>query len=134
MRSHGPRADVKQKQPGDWSSGIIPPPLLVSMASNIFTTSDISGRFSGFPSQHFRMTFARELGQHLGIVGRRFCQPNSHGIKDVKQIDLHLIMVLQNCNPYQHLYSKYLNKRTTFSSHICLLQLQTGNHFVQTCL
>jgi tRNA(Phe) wybutosine-synthesizing methylase Tyw3 len=48
--------------------------LLVSIPSNIFTTSSISGRFSAFPSQHFLMTFAKELGQHLGISGRKFCQ------------------------------------------------------------
>ncbi|OMO85636.1 hypothetical protein COLO4_21529 [Corchorus olitorius] len=72
--NHGPRAGAKQKQAGVWSSGIIPPPLLVSTASSILTTSSISGRFSGFASQHFRIMFAKELGQHLGISGRRFCR------------------------------------------------------------
>lgn len=70
----GPRAGVKQKQPEAWSSGIIPPPLVVSIASNILTTSSISGRLSAFASQHFRIILAKELGQHLGISGRRFCQ------------------------------------------------------------
>ena len=69
---YGPRAGAKQKQPPAWSSGIIPPPLLVSIASNILTTSSMSGRFSGFASQHLFMMFARELGQHLGISGLRF--------------------------------------------------------------
>lgn len=70
----GPRPALKQKQPLTWSSGIIPPPLLVSMASNKLTTSSISGRLSGFASQHFLMMLANELGQHLGISGRKFCQ------------------------------------------------------------
>lgn len=71
---YGPRAVVKQKQPWTWSSGIIPPPLLVSIASNKVTTSSMSGLLSGFASQHFRMMLAKELGQHLGISGRKFCQ------------------------------------------------------------
>lgn len=70
--AYGPRVGAKQKQPPAWSSGIIPPPLLVSIASNNFTTSSISGRLSGFASQHFFMMLAKELGQHLGISGRRF--------------------------------------------------------------
>lgn len=72
--NHGPRVALKQKHPLAWSSGIMPPPLLVSITSNSFTTSSISGRFSGFASQHFLMMFATELGQHLGISGRRFYQ------------------------------------------------------------
>lgn len=74
MIYYGPRAVLKQKQPCAWSSGIMPPPLLVSNASNSLTTSSMSGRFSGFASQHFRMMLANELGQHLGISGRKFCQ------------------------------------------------------------
>uniref|UniRef100_A0A2P2KMJ2 Protein kinase atmrk1 n=1 Tax=Rhizophora mucronata TaxID=61149 RepID=A0A2P2KMJ2_RHIMU len=74
MKNQGPRAGTKQKHPAAWSSGIIPPPLLVSIACNILTTSAISGRFSALASQHFRMIFAKELGQHLGISGRKFCQ------------------------------------------------------------
>lgn len=70
----GPRAVAKQKQPEAWSSGIIPPPLLVSTASNILTTSSISGRLSALASQHFRIILAKPLGQHLGISGRKFCQ------------------------------------------------------------
>lgn len=74
MIFYGPRAVLKQKQPWTWSSGIMPPPLLVSIASSILTTSSMSGRFSGFASQHFRMMLANELGQHLGTSGRRFCR------------------------------------------------------------
>jgi hypothetical protein len=44
----------------------------VSIASNMETTSSISGRLSGLASQHRFITFARELGQHLGISGLRF--------------------------------------------------------------
>ncbi|KAF7819599.1 Paired amphipathic helix protein Sin3-like 4 [Senna tora] len=46
----------------------MPPPLDVSIASNIDTTSSISGRLSGFASQHLFITFARELGQHRADV------------------------------------------------------------------
>ncbi|CAA7402236.1 unnamed protein product [Spirodela intermedia] len=49
----------------------MPPPLVVSMASKIATTSSISGRRSGFASQHLFITFPSELGQHRGISGRR---------------------------------------------------------------
>jgi hypothetical protein len=70
---YGPRALVKHKQPDDWPSGIIPPPLLVSRASISCTTSSISGRLSGFPSQHLRMMFANGLGQQRGMSGRKFC-------------------------------------------------------------
>lgn len=69
---YGPRYLRKHKQPCCWSTGIIPPPFEVSMASNIVTTSSISGRLSGFASQHLFITFAKELGQHLGISGLRF--------------------------------------------------------------
>ena len=69
----GPRYLRKQKQPWGWSTGSIPPPLDVSMASIIATTSSISGRLSGLASQHRFITFAKELGQHLGISGLRFC-------------------------------------------------------------
>jgi hypothetical protein len=72
---YGPRALVKHKQPDDWPSGIIPPPLLVSRASISCTTSSISGRLSGFPSQHLRMIFANGLGQQRGMSGRKFCTP-----------------------------------------------------------
>lgn len=72
----GPRR-VKQKQPGDWSSGIMPPPLLVSTASSNLTTSSMSRRLSGCASQHFRMMLANEPGQHLGISGRKFCNQQS---------------------------------------------------------
>jgi hypothetical protein len=44
----------------------------VSIASNMETASSISGRLSGLASQHRFITFARELGQHLGISGLRF--------------------------------------------------------------
>ena len=71
---HGPRAGKKQKQPEALSSGIIPPPLLVSIASRSVTTSSMSGRFSGCGSQHLFMMFAKEWGQHLGMCGRKFCQ------------------------------------------------------------
>lgn len=73
QKNHGPRVVAKQKHPFAWSSGIIPPPLLVSIASNSLTTSSMSGRFSAFASQHFRMILANELGQHRGISGRKFC-------------------------------------------------------------
>lgn len=69
----GPRYLRKQKQPCDWSRGIIPPPFDVSIASNMVTTSSISGRLSGLASQHRFITFASELGQHRGISGLRFC-------------------------------------------------------------
>ena len=72
-RIYGPRAFVKHKHPDDWPSGIMPPPLLVSRASKSCTTSSISGRLSGFASQHFRITFANALGQQRGMSGRRFC-------------------------------------------------------------
>lgn len=71
-QNQGPRVTVKQKHPFNWSSGIMPPPLLVSITSNIFTTSLMSGRFSAFASQHLRMMFANEFGQHRGISGRKF--------------------------------------------------------------
>jgi len=45
----------------------------VSIASNIVTTSCISGRLSGFAFQHFRMMFAKSLGQFFGILGRKRC-------------------------------------------------------------
>ena len=69
----------------------MPPPLLVSMASNNLTTSSMSGRLSGFPSQHFRMMLANELGQHLGISGRKFCILSSIGshIRDDKKTNSH---------------------------------------------
>jgi hypothetical protein len=40
------------------------------------TTSSISGRLSGLASQQRFITFARELGQHLGISGLRFYSCN----------------------------------------------------------
>jgi hypothetical protein len=73
-RIYGPRAFVKHKHPDDWPSGIMPPPLLVSRASKSCTTSSISGRLSGFASQHFRITFANALGQQRGMSGRKFCR------------------------------------------------------------
>lgn len=78
MKFHGPRRFRKQKQPWDWSGGIIPPPFDVSIASIRDTTSSISGRLSGFASQHRFITFASELGQHLGISGLRFCIQWNH--------------------------------------------------------
>lgn len=51
----------------------MPPPLDVSIASSMDTTSAISGRLSGFASQHRFITFASELGQQRGISGLRFC-------------------------------------------------------------
>ena len=48
------------------------------MASNKETTSSISGLLSGLASQHRLITFARELGQHLGISGLRFYALNSN--------------------------------------------------------
>lgn len=71
---HGPLEGAKQKHPAAWSSGIMPPPRLVSIDSSSLTTSSISGRFSGFASQHLFMMLARELGQHRGMSGRRFWQ------------------------------------------------------------
>lgn len=68
----GPRCFRKQRQPRCWSTGIIPPPLEVSMASNRVTTSSISGLRSGLASQHRFITLASELGQHLGISGLKF--------------------------------------------------------------
>jgi hypothetical protein len=70
---HGPRYLRKQRQPWGWSEGIIPPPLDVSIASNMETTSSISGRLSGLASQHLFITFPRALGQQRGISGLRFC-------------------------------------------------------------
>jgi len=72
-RDYGPRAGTKQKHPPSWSSGIMPPPLLVSIASISLTTSSMSGLLSGFASQHFFMIFDSALGQHRGISGRKFC-------------------------------------------------------------
>ncbi|CAA6673100.1 unnamed protein product [Spirodela intermedia] len=46
------------------------------MASNKPTTSSISGLLSGFPSKHLFITLANELGQHFGISGLRFLNPN----------------------------------------------------------
>jgi hypothetical protein len=51
----------------------MPPPLDVSIASIMDTTSAISGRLSGFASQQRFITFAKALGQHRGISGLRFC-------------------------------------------------------------
>lgn len=48
------------------------------MASKSETTSSISGLLSGLASQHRFITFARELGQHLGISGLRFYALNSN--------------------------------------------------------
>lgn len=73
----GPRGVPKQKQAEAWSSGIMPPPLLVSTAYNNFTTSSMSGRLSGFASQHFRIMLASAVGQHLGISGLKFCHSSS---------------------------------------------------------
>lgn len=73
---HGPRAE-KQKQPEAWSSGIMPPPFRVSIASSDLTTSSMSGRLSGCGSQHFRIMLANAPGQHLGISGRKFCNVRS---------------------------------------------------------
>lgn len=56
----------------------MPPPFVVSMASNMETTSSISGRLSGLASQHLFITFARELGQHLGMSGLRFYHFNQN--------------------------------------------------------
>jgi len=53
----------------------MPPPFDVSIASNIDTTSAISGRLSGFASQQRFITFAKELGQQRGISGLKFCSP-----------------------------------------------------------
>jgi hypothetical protein len=50
----------------------MPPPLDVSIASSMDTTSAISGRLSGFASQQRFITFAKELGQQRGISGLRF--------------------------------------------------------------
>jgi hypothetical protein len=72
----GPRFLRKQKQPPCWSGGIMPPPFVTSMASNMETTSSISGRLSGLASQQRFITFAREFGQHLGISGLRFYSCN----------------------------------------------------------
>jgi hypothetical protein len=52
--------------------GIMPPPLDVSIASTMDTTSAISGRLSGFASQQRFITLAKELGQQRGISGLRF--------------------------------------------------------------
>ena len=79
VRIYGPRALVKHKQPDDWPSGIIPPPLLVSRASISCTTSSISGRLSGFASQHLRIIFANGLGQQRGMSGRKFCKHTRNG-------------------------------------------------------
>lgn len=76
MISYGPRAGLKQKHPPALSSGIIPPPRLVSIASKSLTTSCISSRLCGFESQHFRIMFASEFGQQRGISGLKFCQEN----------------------------------------------------------
>ncbi|GJX16987.1 hypothetical protein Tco_0217819 [Tanacetum coccineum] len=66
-----PRGRWRKKQPfAALSSGNIPPPLLVSISSNILTTSTICGLFSGFTFQHFFIMLASELGQHFGILGR----------------------------------------------------------------
>jgi len=70
----GPRCLWKHgRHPCCWSGGIIPPPFDVSIASNMATTSSISGRLSGFASQHLFITCARELGQQRGISGLKFC-------------------------------------------------------------
>jgi hypothetical protein len=57
----------------------MPPPFDTSMASNMETTSSISGRLSGLASQQRFITFARELGQHLGISGLRFYSCKTRG-------------------------------------------------------
>jgi hypothetical protein len=73
---HGPLCCRKHaRHPGRWSTGIMPPPLDVSIASNMDTTSAISGRLSGFASQQRFITFAKELGQQRGISGLKFCKP-----------------------------------------------------------
>lgn len=55
----------KQKQP--WGC------FELSIASNMVTTSCISGLLLGSASQHFFITLAKELGQFLGICGLKFC-------------------------------------------------------------
>eukprot|EP01018_Ginkgo_biloba_P013749 Gb_27650 [translate_table: standard] len=52
------------------------------MASSIVTTSSISGLLSGFASQHLLITLLRELGQHLGISGRRLCLTTAEVISE----------------------------------------------------
>lgn len=79
--SQGPRCFRKQRQPCCWSVGIIPPPLEVSIASSMVTTSSISGLLSGLASQHRFITLASEPGQHLGISGLKFCRENVLGDK-----------------------------------------------------
>ena len=63
-------ASYKNDQQPNGLSGLT---LLGSTASNNLTTSSISGRFSGFASQHFLIILATSLGQLLGIFGRKFC-------------------------------------------------------------
>lgn len=58
----------------------MPPPLDVSIASSMDTTSAIAGRLSGFASQQRFITLAKELGQQRGISGLKFCSTSS--IKD----------------------------------------------------
>lgn len=83
-KNYGPRIGAKQKQPpAAWSSGIIPPPFVVSIASSNLTTSSISGLFSGLASQQCFIIVATELGQHRGISGLKFCKfrPQLHVAK-----------------------------------------------------
>lgn len=67
----------KLKHPrGSTSSCTIPPPFEMSMASNIWTTSSILGLLLGSVSQHFFITSATEMGQHLGISGLKLWMQN----------------------------------------------------------
>ncbi|VYS61286.1 unnamed protein product [Arabidopsis thaliana] len=56
------------------------------MASSSFTTSSISGRLSGFGSQHLFMIFATACGQHFGISDReRERNPMNNGVRDLSK-------------------------------------------------
>lgn len=123
---HGPRA-MKQKHPGDWPSGIMPPPLLVSIASSNLTTSSISGRLSGLASQQRRMMLANAFGQHLGISGRKFCQDEFYVLESPCPVQEHKIIKVAKKVPQSstgNLFLSSQHKELNFK-HVNILLYQT---------
>lgn len=82
----------------------MPLPLDASMASNIDTTSSISGLLLGSASQHLLITFATDLGQHLGISGLRFCIKKN--LQIVNSDDSQSVKALLSCKDQRKMQNK----------------------------